>query len=60
MSDTKFVFLESRFHLDPSDCVDELRKINDATEEKKKVLAERYRIIKGRRIREKVKQAMRG
>ena len=59
MSDTKFVLLGSRFYLDPSGCVDELRKINDAVEEKKKVLAERHRITKGRRIRAKVKQAMR-
>lgn len=48
--------LPSRFYRDPSECVDEMRKITDQTKRK----AERDRISKGRRIRALVKQAMKG
>lgn len=48
--------LPSRFYRDPSENVDEMRRI----EEQAKRKAERARINKGRRIRALVKLAMKG
>lgn len=48
--------LPKRFYGDPSECVDEVRKLREAGERK----AERARLNKGRRIRASVKLAMRG
>lgn len=48
--------LPSKFYGDPSECVDELRKLQQAARKH----AERDRLHKGRRIRALVEQAMKG
>lgn len=46
--------LPARFYRDPIDCVDEMRRVNEAAKRQ----AEKDRLNKGRRIRALVKRAV--